>query len=93
MNKPSCNVPLINDVVMNCICWKCPVQTHSACSTPLVRKMIDTQAGVYCSVGKAECKDLDVSKACICYKCQIYADYALNLCSPLEHFCFNGKAF
>ncbi|XHH09534.1 MAG: DUF2769 domain-containing protein [Candidatus Bathyarchaeia archaeon] len=52
----------------------------------------DQLPGIYCSIGKAACKDLDATKACICNTCQVYKDYSLFQGRPIEHFCFNGKA-
>jgi hypothetical protein len=48
--------------------------------------------GQYCSIGKAACGDLDLSKTCICETCKVYKDYDLSSGRPVEHFCFNGKA-
>ena len=85
-------VPLNSDVSMKCRCELCPVQGISACSTPQVKKMIDSRAEVYCSIGAADCKDLDNTKQCICYQCQVYADFNLTEGNPIDYFCFNGKA-
>ena len=90
--KERLKVPLENDVIMKCKCGMCPVQVISVCSTPQIRKMIDTRAAAYCSVGLADCKDLDNSKACICRQCQVYEDFTLATGRPVEYFCFNGKA-
>lgn len=49
-------------------------------------------AGPYCSSGVASCRDLNVSKACICTSCQVYREYNLSQARPVEHFCFNDKA-
>jgi hypothetical protein len=84
-------VPLTGDVSMKCRCELCPVQGISACSTPQVKKMIDSRAEVYCSVGLADCKDLDNTKQCICNQCQVYADFNLADSDPKDYFCFNGK--
>lgn len=48
--------------------------------------------GPYCSIGKAACSDLDLSKACICTSCPVYKKYDLGKGRPVEHFCFNGDA-
>ena len=96
MDSPKKNeeskVPLTHEVIMKCKCGMCPVQGYSVCSTPQVKKMINSRAELYCSVGKTDCKDLDVSKACICSQCRVYVDFNLSLGSPVEHFCYNGKA-
>ena len=52
----------------------------------------DELPGPYCSIGVAACKDLNVSKACICGTCQVYKDFNLSSGTPAEHFCFNGRA-
>jgi hypothetical protein len=85
-------VPLNNDAVMKCKCGMCPVQSLSACSSPELQKIIDTRAGVYCSIGYAECKDLDNTKDCICNQCQVYTAFNLVEGDPQDYFCFNGKA-
>jgi ferredoxin len=48
--------------------------------------------GVYCSIGKAACDDLNMKKGCICGTCQVYEEYSLMKGNPVEHFCFNGNA-
>jgi len=48
--------------------------------------------GVYCSIGVAACKDLNMNKACICGECQNYKDFSLMQGRPVEHYCFNDKA-
>ncbi|MCW4017743.1 MAG: DUF2769 domain-containing protein [Candidatus Bathyarchaeota archaeon] len=48
--------------------------------------------GPYCSIGVAPCKDLDANKPCICTTCEVYKEYNLASCKPVEHFCFNGRA-
>ena len=77
---------------MKCKCGMCPVQGFSACSTPYLKKMGNTLSEVFCSVGKADCKDLDLSKACICIGCKVHEVFNLASGSPVEHFCFNGQA-
>ena len=85
-------VPLNSEVVMKCRCGMCPVQGLSTCSTPQIKKMINTRAEVYCSVGVADCEDLDNSKDCVCNSCQVYIDFNLASGKPENYFCFNGKA-
>jgi hypothetical protein len=85
-------VPLSSDVIIKCRCGMCPVQGFSACSTPQVKKMINSRAEVYCSVGIADCKDLDNTKQCICSQCQVYVNFNLANGDPKDYFCFNGKA-
>ena len=77
---------------MKCRCGMCPVQSLSACSTPELQKMSNSRAEVYCSVGYADCKDLDNTKDCICTQCQVYIDFNLAEGQPKKYFCFNGKA-
>lgn len=48
--------------------------------------------GPFCSIGVADCKDLDNNKACVCNQCQVYKDFSLAAGKPVEHFCFNDKA-
>lgn len=91
-NKKDGKVPMNNDVVLKCRCNICPVQGYSACSTSKVSEMISTRAANYCSVGYADCKDLDNTKNCICPTCQVYVDFSLAKGRPIDYFCFNGKA-
>jgi hypothetical protein len=48
--------------------------------------------GPYCSTGVSACKDLDMSKGCICHTCEVHKKYSLASAKPVEHFCFNGWA-
>jgi hypothetical protein len=85
-------VPLNSDVIKQCRCGICPVQSLSACSNPLLQKMINSRAEAYCSIGYADCKDLDNTKDCLCKQCQVYIDFNLAEGRPKDYFCFNGKA-
>ena len=44
--KEEGRVPLNDDVMMKCICGKCPVQAQSACSRPKIQKMMEMMASM-----------------------------------------------
>ncbi len=48
--------------------------------------------GLYCSGGKATCKDLNMEQMCICGSCPIWVQYKLMNGKPSMYFCRDGKA-
>ncbi len=102
MATVAAKVPFTRRNAKNCICWKCPVQTESACIKANADKMGEVMStkffepeivpGLYCSSGAASCKDIDASRSCICGGCMVYGDYKLGAGRPAEHFCKNGAA-
>jgi len=48
--------------------------------------------GVYCSIGKSECEDLNFDRQCICSSCDVWKEYDLKDANPNNHFCQRGKA-
>jgi hypothetical protein len=85
-----------------CRCGVCPVQAGSACvkvqNEMIKQEMGDPAApslpnpqntpGVYCSHGKASCKDLDPSQSCICPTCAVWSENKLTA----TYYCQNGSA-
>ncbi|MGB9936979.1 MAG: DUF2769 domain-containing protein [Methanobacterium sp.] len=51
----------------------------------------DRVPGMYCSTGKALCKDINPEKQCICNKCVVWKENNLENKNPDQHFCENGK--
>lgn len=95
-------VPFTRPNAKQCICWQCPVQADSACIEENAEKMGEVMAteffepeivpGLYCSSGKASCKDLETSRPCICYKCPVFINYDLEEGEPTDHYCAKGRA-
>lgn len=96
-------VPFTAENIMEkCMCGQCPVQSNSKCvkdvdknlaeavkKNPIQREEV---AGMYCSGGKAFCKDLDYHNACVCGTCAVYHEYRLGVDHPAGYFCLGGKA-
>ena len=93
--------------INKCLCSECPVQIDSQCvkdkqkimllitqqdlDSPM--RMDETRVpGVYCSTGKADCKDIDTTKSCKCNKCPIWQEYNLQKYVIGRYFCSDGKA-
>ena len=58
----------------------------------MMKSKPEAMPGPYCSIGVSACKDLDMSKGCICHQCEVHKKYSLAAGKPVEHFCFNGTA-
>jgi hypothetical protein len=88
--------------IKKCLCSKCPVQIESQCvkdkqkimllitqqdlDSPM--RMDETRVpGVYCSTGKAICKDIDTKKDCKCDECSIWNKYKLENSIKARYFC------
>lgn len=98
----SVKVPFQTTNVTKCMCPKCPVQSKSKCASgklstlkdalknnPLKREDIPT---VYCSTGKADCRDLDTKQPCICGSCAVFDHYKLAGFQPVGYYCRDGNA-
>ena len=86
---------------------KCAVQIESQCRKDKQKIMLlmenqdldspmrmspDRVPGVYCSTGKALCKDIDTKKVCKCNECPIWKEEELEKRTISRYFCKNGKA-
>ena len=92
--------------IKRCLCPQCPVQSESVCAKGKWRIMqeiawasesgmyfeADRVPGMYCSVGKALCKDLNPKKMCICEKCPVWKENNLKNGEPKLYFCENGES-
>ena len=93
--------------IKKCLCMKCAVQIESQCRKDKQTLMLlmenqdldspmrmspDRVPGVYCSTGKALCKDIDTRKVCKCNECPIWKEKGLKNGTPGRYFCKNGKA-
>lgn len=99
-------VPFTEDNVMKCVCGRCPVQTNSNCSKEkmeTIKKLMASGkkgplpkpadvSGLYCSGGKAACKDLDLKQMCICGSCPLWYEYKLPTGKPAGYYCRDGKS-
>lgn len=92
--------------IKQCLCSKCPVQIESQCVKDKQKIMLlitqqdldspmrmdsERVPGVYCSTGKAICKDIDTEKVCKCNECPIWNEYALKDSLPRRYFCREGN--
>ena len=48
--------------------------------------------GMYCSTGKAICKDLNPKKRCKCRECKVWLENDLENGEPNLYFCQNGQS-
>jgi hypothetical protein len=48
--------------------------------------------GLYCSTGKATCRDLDGKQTCICPRCPVWDGYNLDEGVRMGYFCRDGQA-
>jgi hypothetical protein len=94
------------DNIMKCMCPKCPVQVNSKCAMDKLDRLVkgmesaeegnvpepENVPGLYCSTGKATCKDLNPDEQCICYTCAVWKEYNLQNVKPVMYFCQRGKA-
>jgi hypothetical protein len=99
-------VPYSQENINTCRCSQCPVQADSKCVKDkldnLKEEMEEIPAGevpepddvpgVYCSTGKATCRDLNPGRQCICNTCDVWKKYALEGGTPSQYFCQNGRA-
>jgi hypothetical protein len=100
--KKKTKVPLTSENVTKCVCGKCPVQAKSPCvkgkmegiKEAMMKKPLSPKdiPGIYCSTGKATCKDLDPKEKCICGTCSVWAEFKLADGKPMGYFCRDGKA-
>jgi hypothetical protein len=58
----------------------------------MMTPMPEAVPGVYCSSGKAICKDLDFTKTCICPTCPVFKEHNLIAGTPVGYFCRDGRA-
>lgn len=91
--------------IKKCLCPECPVQAESECAEGKRRIMLeiawssesgmyferDRVPGMYCTMGKALCHDIDFNKRCICEKCLVWQEYGLKNGDYAEYFCQKGK--
>ena len=92
--------------IKKCLCMKCAVQIESQCVKDKEQIMLliknqdldspmmmgpDRVPGVYCSTGKAVCKDIDTKKVCKCNECPIWAENNLDKGTHTRYFCRDGK--
>ena len=100
--KKKTKVSLTSENVTKCVCGKCPAQAKSQCVKTKMEGIKEAMAkkplrpkdipGVYCSLGKATCKDLDPKEKCICGTCPVWAEFKLADGKPMGYFCRDGKA-
>ena len=93
--------------INKCLCTRCAVQIESECvkdkekilfliknqdlDSPMMMGP-DRVPGLYCSTGKANCKDIDTKKVCKCNECPIWKEKVLEKSTPGRYFCRDGKA-
>lgn len=92
--------------IETCLCMRCAVQIESQCIKDKQKLMLlmknqdldspmmmgpDRVPGLYCSTGKATCKDIDTKKVCKCNECLIWKENNLEKCTPARYFCREGK--
>ncbi len=91
--------------IKRCLCPECPVQAESICVEGKKRIMAeiawssesgmyfeaDRVPGMYCSTGKALCKDINPHKMCRCRECEVWKEYNLDNGEPKLYFCQYGE--
>jgi hypothetical protein len=100
-------VPYTQENATMCICTRCPVQTDSTCAREKIKLMEAMMAkgmpqgmmpppadlpGLYCATGVATCKDLDLTRMCICAGCPVWEKCKLGDGTPRSYYCRDGKA-
>jgi hypothetical protein len=95
-------IPLTTENVLKCFCGKCPVQAKSNCAKGKMAKIGKSLAkkplavkdipGLYCTTGKATCKDIDKTQKCICGTCPIWGEFKLADGKTKIYFCRDGRA-
>lgn len=89
-------VAYVKDNVEKCWCSTCPVQTVSTCAKGLYEESKkskelpapDRLPGLYCSVGKTSCPDLNFVNMCNCPECLVWGENELGS----NHYCRAGSA-
>ena len=82
--------------VEKCWCGSCPVQADSKCARDLYEASKSTDdlplpeqlGGLYCSTGRAVCKDLSFVNLCNCPACQVWGENGLTS----NHYCEHDSA-
>ncbi len=99
-------VPYVVSNIERCMCPQCPVQAKSVCAQEKIGNLQNEMKnlkegevpeyqkvpGIYCSTGKATCRDLDPNQQCICKTCAVWMEYCLENGTPMMYFCNNGRA-
>jgi hypothetical protein len=98
-------VPFSEENIKKCVCTKCPVQGKSQCVKEKMEAMSKMMGdpgntgmmpkpeaipGMYCSTGRATCKDTDYAQMCICGSCLVWQENALANGKPMGYFCRDG---
>ncbi len=93
--------------IKKCLCMRCPVQMESQCVKDKEKIMIlmtqqdldspmrmdeERVPGLYCSTGKAICKDINTHQICRCNECSVWMGNRLDKKETSKYFCINGKA-
>ena len=93
--------------IKKCLCIKCAVQIESQCVKDKEKIMLlmknqdldspmrmspDRVPRLYCTSGKALCKDIDTNKVCKCNECPIWKEKSLEDAEPSRYFCKNGTS-
>jgi len=101
------NIEFSMENIKKCLCMRCAVQIESQCVKDKQQIMLliknqdldspmmmgpDRVPGLYCSTGKAICKDIDIKKVCKCNECPIWNQNSLKNSIPSRYFCKDGKA-
>ena len=101
------NIEFSMENIKKCLCMRCAVQIESQCVKDKQQIMLliknqdldspmmmgpDRVPGLYCSTGKAVCKDIDTKKVCKCNECLIWNQKSLKSSIPGRYFCKDGKA-
>lgn len=88
-----------SESVKECICMQCPVQAKSLCAREKSKAAKNLPAPkpqdvpkLYCSSGKATCKDIDTRQMCICGACPVWHKFKLSGAKPSMYFCRDGSA-
>lgn len=86
-----------------CLCGGCPVNRSSGCVkdqekalAPLIHRIEkqnempekSVMPGIYCSVGKSVCADMDAAKSCLCPACSVLISEELKN----SYYCLKGPA-
>lgn len=91
--------------IKRCLCPKCPVQAESICVEGKKRIMAeiawssesgmyfeaDRVPGIYCSTGKAMCRDLNPRERCRCGECEVWREHNLGEEFPESYYCQHGE--
>lgn len=92
--------------IKKCLCMKCPVQIGSQCVKDKQKIMLlitqqdldspmrmdeERVPGLYCSTGKALCKDIKTHEICLCKECPLWLENKLDEKEYTNYYCVNGK--